>query len=149
MCKENNKALNSLGVDDTLLYPRKCSGCGKGMNSGYIIGFEWYCDRDDSACRKKIFSDKEWAEHYTDDGDDCWTTWECLEKDINYTNCGLEVHMFQCCSKIDKKDFEANLELLDSNTIESEIWRCFVCKKKWEVNCYIQREWDDVEEQKD
>ena len=77
------------------LYPRSCDKCGKGMDSGYIIGGNTYCDRNDSECRKTIFSDEEWDEHYDDEGDDCWTTWE-LEDDINYTISGHEVEMSKC-----------------------------------------------------
>ena len=43
------------------------------MNEGYLIGWETYCS---DKCRQTIMSDKEWEAHYTDDGDDMWTTWE-------------------------------------------------------------------------
>ena len=60
------------------------------------ILLDGYCDRDNSACRKKIFSDKEWKKHYNDNGEDCWTTWEELECDINYTKDGEEVENKDC-----------------------------------------------------
>ena len=54
-------------------YPRICCVCNDGMNEGYLIGWETYCS---NKCRQTIMSDKEWEAHYTDDGDDMWTTWE-------------------------------------------------------------------------
>ena len=128
------------------LFAKVCDNCGKGMDSGYIIGGNTYCDRNDSECRKTIFSDKEWDEHYDDEGDDCWTTWE-LEDDINYTIWGHEVEMAKCCSKISKNEFERELEYIDGSPTESETYRCKVCDKEWEVPCYIVREWDDVKPQ--
>ena len=127
------------------LYPRSCDNCGKGMDSGYIIGGNTYCDRNDSECRKTIFSDKEWDEHYDDEGEDCWTTWFELEDDFNYTKSGALVEMAKCCSEISKNEFEQELEWIDGSPTESETWKCKVCDKEWEVPCYIQREWDDVE----
>ena len=53
-------------------YCRKCTECNNGMNEGYIINDNYYCSDE---CRRKLMTDKEWNEHYDDDGDDYWTTW--------------------------------------------------------------------------
>ena len=79
-------------MENIKLYPRKCDSCGQGMEQGYIINWSYYCD---NTCRSTIMTDKEWKEHYTDDGEDCWTEWHELESDINYTKNGQEVENIQ------------------------------------------------------
>ena len=54
---------------------RVCSECGKIMQEGYVIGgtLEYYCSDE---CLHKHYTEKEWEEMYTDDGDNYWTSWE-------------------------------------------------------------------------
>ena len=54
---------------------RKCNICGKPMKSGYVIenGLEYYCSDE---CLHKVYSEEEWNEMYSDDGDSYWTEWE-------------------------------------------------------------------------
>lgn len=54
---------------------RICSECGKIMQEGYVIGgtLEYYCSDE---CLHKHYTEEEWKEMYTDDGDNYWTSWE-------------------------------------------------------------------------
>lgn len=54
---------------------RVCSECGKIMQEGYVIGgtLEYYCSDE---CLHKHYTEEEWKEMYTDDGDNYWTSWE-------------------------------------------------------------------------
>jgi predicted CXXCH cytochrome family protein len=54
---------------------RRCSECNNRMNEGYCIesGLAYYCS---SACLHKHYTEEEWNELYTEDGDSYWTEWE-------------------------------------------------------------------------
>lgn len=54
---------------------RVCSECGEVMTEGYVIGgtLEYYCSDE---CLHKRYTEEEWKEMYTDDGDNYWTSWE-------------------------------------------------------------------------
>ena len=54
---------------------RICDECGKVMTEGYVIGgtLEYYCSDE---CLHKHYTEEEWKEMYTDDGDNYWTSWE-------------------------------------------------------------------------
>lgn len=53
---------------------RVCSVCGKAIQEGYITEeYEYFCSDE---CLHTKYSEEEWAEMYTDDGDNYWTSWE-------------------------------------------------------------------------
>lgn len=54
---------------------RKCSICGKPMTEGYCYegGLMYFCSDE---CLHQQFTDAEWEELYSDDGDSYWTSWE-------------------------------------------------------------------------
>ena len=54
---------------------RICDECGEVMTEGYVIGgtLEYYCSDE---CLHKHYTEEEWKEMYTDDGDNYWTSWE-------------------------------------------------------------------------
>lgn len=54
---------------------RRCSECGEKMREGYVIenGLEYYCSDE---CLHKHYTEEEWNEMYSDDGDSYWTEWE-------------------------------------------------------------------------
>ena len=66
-------------------YARKCNNCSKGMNEGYIIDLKYYCN---DSCRQTIMTNKQWEKHYSDDGDDYWSTWYDDYDDGYYTRNG-------------------------------------------------------------
>ena len=51
-------------------YPRACEKCNAGMFEGYLIDGGTYCSLECAG-----FTEAEWNEHYSDDGEDCWTEW--------------------------------------------------------------------------
>jgi hypothetical protein len=67
---------STLGGVGGVIFMRKCSECGKGMNEGYCIeqGTDYYCSDE---CLNKHISPKDWDELYDDgNGDSYWTEWE-------------------------------------------------------------------------
>lgn len=53
---------------------RVCSVCGKVMQEGYVTeNLEYFCS---DKCLHTKYSEEEWAEMYTDDGDNYWTEWD-------------------------------------------------------------------------
>ena len=82
-------------------HPRKCFECGDGMSEGYLINSETYCS---DKCRRTIMSDKEWEKHYTDDGDDCWTSWELEDADEIFDDNGNIIKELKMTIEITKKE---------------------------------------------
>lgn len=71
-------------------YARKCSKCGKLMNSGFVVGGgdEYYCSEK---CLYKEITPEEWDELYEECGDqNYWTEWED-EQDFGFYEDGSEV----------------------------------------------------------
>lgn len=68
-----NKQLLDFCFDEDEGY-RICSECGKHMYEGYCVdnGVEYYCSDE---CLHKHYTEEEWNEMYSDDGDSYWTTW--------------------------------------------------------------------------
>jgi hypothetical protein len=59
-------------------YARSCTCCGKGMNEGYFINYEYFCS---DSCRSTEYPTDVWLKLYEEceanDGDYCyWTHWE-------------------------------------------------------------------------
>ena len=53
---------------------RICTVCGKAIQEGYITeNYEYFCSDE---CLHTKYSEEEWTEMYTDDGDNYWTSWE-------------------------------------------------------------------------
>lgn len=77
---------------ETELFARKCSCCGDGMNSGYVVdgGREYYCSEE---CLKQNYTMEEWLLMTSYDNEEeygmyhysynYWTEWED-EDDYEY-----------------------------------------------------------------
>jgi hypothetical protein len=63
-------------------FARKCSCCGKGMNTGYVIndGDEYFCE---DACFKKEYKEYDIEDLELGDSENYWTEWD-MDTDIEY-----------------------------------------------------------------
>lgn len=70
-------------------FARKCSCCGKGMNTGYVIndGEAYYCE---DACFKKEYKDYDIEDLELGDSENYWTEWE-IDTDIEYIQVNKEL----------------------------------------------------------
>ena len=128
-------------------HPRKCAECGDGMSEGYMIGFETYCS---DKCRQTIMSDKEWEKHYTDDGDDCWTTWELEDGDEIFDGNGILVPTCSKCGsefeeeiwKTPATDYE---EYICSNEKCCAVHTINIERHQFQAELDIERDWSSLE----
>jgi hypothetical protein len=78
-------------IDESELFCRVCSHCGKGMNSGFMVdnGEQYFCSEP---CLHTEYTAKEWLELY-DDGqsESFWTEWFQEDEDQLYNKEGVLV----------------------------------------------------------
>lgn len=81
-----------------------CSICGQRMTEGYCYesGEAYYCSDE---CLHHDFTDEEWEELYSDDGDSYWTTWEDDDLDTYYGH--EQEHLL--CQCIERQAMTASL----------------------------------------
>ena len=152
------------------LYPRKCDNCGKGMNEGWCWDMGYACSDKclfvDGYTKSQLEKDLEMDTIY-------WTEWEELDYDENYNKNGdkitnvyadgncydgksndVVIDMYPkqeyavCCSKYKNPcDIDSDyLEWVDSDGVEWEEYQCKICKKMFNINIEIVRDWDSIEE---
>ena len=61
-------------ITNGVKYARKCTCCGKGMNSGYFADYEYFCS---DSCLHTEYPPNTWSKFVEEDEDSYyWTEWE-------------------------------------------------------------------------